>query len=33
MWGKVDGYDEFRAYDSGKPVKYSVSLEMLKTMA
>lgn len=25
--------DEFRAYDSGKPVKYSVSLEMLKTMA
>ena len=25
--------DELRAYDSGKPVKYSVSLEMLKTMA
>lgn len=26
-------YEEFLAFDSGKPVRYSVSLEMLKTMA
>lgn len=26
-------YEEFLAFDSGKPVRYSVTLEMLKTMA